>query len=152
MNVLRQLAIVGFGASIAVTLEAQSKGWWWKPTPQGKSVACQIVETESAMVDALNSVGWDTKTTPVVNWETDCAVVIAPSHSYRNLQMYFATLDWRDGAYHVDWSWGRPQESSNQGNSRTMGSSVDGAQTIVVAFPHSVHASNKFFCTEFKPD
>jgi hypothetical protein len=133
---------------IGTPIAAQHHGYWAQSTPQGKSFECQLVEDYASMMTILRQAGWDVdRGVPVIDWEKDCAIVIAPDKYYEDGEIAFFGLSWKGDKFLLQHGWVSLEVAEIGGSSATFGSALGTPETIVVSFPHYMHSANPFYCS-----
>ncbi len=124
--------------------------WWKKITPKGETIACESASNSDAMIAVLARAGWDTATIPTVNWGSEYVVIIAPEHSYTNMELVYGRSEEVNGEYHILYGWQPFPPDNTNSNSATFGSRTSGPETIAVSVPNSV-APSRLFCVGYPP-
>jgi hypothetical protein len=141
----------------APILLAQHQGYWRQfPAQRDKNQACALTENQKDLEDVLTSLNWNMNYKPVVDWQNDSAIIIAPGYHHQGRQIAFYRIRWDgdDNRYYLEWGWEDPnQTSQGGGNSHTEGSTAPSEfGLIVVSFRRSMHTSNAFQCRELTED
>jgi hypothetical protein len=140
--------------AIAQLIYAQHTGYWRQVTPQrAENRICRVVENEDGLLSELRALKWDLRRFPAIDWDNDCAIVIAPSYHYDCCELSFFGINWDGNAreYRLNWGWINPDNAARSGNSVTFGSRSPGPEVVVISFKHGFHAANTFKCYEQPP-
>jgi len=117
-----------------------------------KPMICTVAHAQSEMENLLKQAGWPlTYSRPLIDWQTDCAVIIAPGVRYRDYTLAFFDLTWTGREFALDWGWKPVKRLSRGGESITSGyegSMVTQSEALIVVARRNVYPANSLTCYE----
>lgn len=146
---------------LSPALASEHAGYWKQRTPAGKGFACKGAASQAQLLNILQDAGWNTKRgIPVIDWNRQEAVVVAPSKYYEDGKLVFYELEDRGDTVALKYGWKmlNPTPSTtitteDEGGTRLMetrsSSTVAGtAETIVVSYRRGLDDGVRFVCQD----
>jgi hypothetical protein len=140
LNKFLSMAFVGY-LMIMVGNRAYGQYFWIQPTPQRPNNVCFVLFDQNQLVGTLQAYGWDLNRTPIINWDQQVAILIAPDKSYRTHALALYGVYRAGNNQQLKWGWERLPDDDpcgGQPGACTQGSRRGGVlETMVVEIPRS---------------